>query len=307
MQRFILRRFLESIIVLIGTATVIFFLVRITGDPVTLMLPPNATAADVQQLRRVLGLDAPLYVQYLRFTTDLFRGHLGVSIRFTESCAKLILERLPATLELAGAALLFAMAIAFPVGIWSAVKPGSWVDNLGSIFTLLGQSTPVFWLGIMFIYEFSVKRQWLPSFGRQPGDIRYLVMPAVALGMYSAALTTRMLRSTLLSVLKEDYVRTARAKGLTGRVVLLKHVLRNALIPVITVIGLQMAGLLAGSVVTETVFAWPGVGRLVINAVFARDFPLVQACIIVISFFFVFVNLIVDILYALIDPRIRYQ
>lgn len=307
MQRYVIKRLLQSIFVLFGAATVVFFIVRLTGDPVTLMLSPSATVEDAQLLREQLGLDAPLYAQYFSFMANLLKGDLGVSLRFNEPTWNLIVERLPATLELASTALIFALVIAFPLGIASATRRGSWIDNIGSVITLLGQSVPVFWLGMLLILQFSVELRWLPSYGRVPGSWQHLILPTITLGMFSAALTARMLRSAMLEVLNMDYVRTAKAKGLARSKVVYKHVLRNALVPVITIIGIQMGTLLSGSVVTETVFAWPGIGRLVINAIETRDFPLVQACIIVISGIFIVINLLVDVFYAVIDPRVQYN
>lgn len=305
MLTYILRRLLHGAVVVFGVSTVVFCLLRLTGDPTTLLLPIDATEEDAQRLRAALGLDAPPYVQYARFLARLARGQMGDSLRYGESALQLVLERLPATIELASAALCFALLLAVPVGILSATRRGSLIDSLGSILALLGQSMPVFWLGMMLILTFSVGTGWFPTFGR--GSWRHLVLPAVTLGMYSAAMTTRLLRSSMLDVLGQDYVRTARAKGLSASRVILRHALRNALIPVITVVGLQTASLLGGSVVTETVFAWPGVGRLMIQSISYRDFPVVQAGVFVLAMVFIITNLLVDVLYGLIDPRIRYD
>lgn len=288
----------------LGVATITFFIVRLTGDPVTLMLPMDATPEDIARLRAALGLDKPLLVQFVTFISSLLRGDLGDSLRYGMPNLGLVLERLPATVELSVAALVFALLLAFPVGILSATRPGTFVDYVGTFLALIGQAMPVFWLGLMLTLNFSVRLQWFPSFGR--GTPAHLVLPTIALGMYSAALITRLLRSGMLEILQHDFIRTARAKGLGSRPIVLKHALRNALIPVLTIIGLQMGALLGGAVVTETVFAWPGMGQLVIQAITNRDFPLVQASIIVISLMFVFVNLVVDLLYAVIDPRVRY-
>lgn len=301
---FILRRLLHSVYVVLGVATVTFFIVRLTGDPVTLMLPLDATPEDVARLRAALGLDRPLLAQFFTFLANLARGDLGESLRYGMPNFGLVVERLPATTELALVALLFALILAFPAGIMAALRPGSWIDYFGTLLALLGQAMPVFWLGLMLTLNFSVRLQWFPSFGR--GTAAHLVLPAVALGMYSAALITRLLRSGMMEILQQDFIRTARAKGLSLRPVVLKHALRNALIPVLTIVGLQMGALLGGAVVTETVFAWPGMGQLVIQAITNRDFPLVQASLIVIALMFVFVNLVVDLLYAFIDPRVRY-
>ncbi|MCL4514260.1 MAG: ABC transporter permease [Firmicutes bacterium] len=305
MSRYLVKRLGHAVFVVLGVSTVVFFILRLSGDPVLLMLPVDATQADVIRLRHALGFDRPLYVQYVRFMASIFQGDAGESIRYGQPALRLVLERLPATLQLASAALIFALGVAFPIGILSATRRGSLIDNIGSVVALLGQATPVFWLGIMFILEFSVRLKWLPASGY--GTIGHLVLPSITLGLYLAAVTTRMLRSSMLEVLGQDYVRTAKAKGLSNSAVVVKHTLKNALLPVITVIGLQFAALLGGSVVTETVFAWPGVGRLVIQAIYNRDYPLVQASVLVISAVFVIANLVVDLIYGYIDPRIRYE
>ncbi|MFS8542337.1 MAG: ABC transporter permease [Limnochordales bacterium] len=305
MAAYVARRLFHSIYVVLGVATITFFLVRLTGDPVTLMLPLDATPEDAARLRAALGLDKPLLVQFFTFLVSLARGDLGTSLRYGLPNLELVLERLPATLELSFAALAFALLLAFPVGILSAVRPGSLIDHLGTVLALVGQAMPVFWLGLMLILNFSVRLQWLPSFGR--GTFAHLIMPSIALGMYSAALITRLLRSGMLETLGLDFIRTAWAKGLNTPSVVLKHALRNAVIPVLTVIGLQTGGLLGGAIVTETVFAWPGMGQLVVQAIAHRDFPLVQAALIIIALMFVLVNLVVDVLYAVVDPRIRYS
>lgn len=305
MLQYIAKRLWYSLFVLLGVSTIIFFILRLTGDPVQLMVPPDATAADVERMRHLLGFDRPLIVQYLQFLWELLRGDLGVSLRYNQPAAGLVLERLPATGQLALTAFLFSLLISIPIGITSALRRGSWVDNIGSLFALVGQATPVFWLGIMAILLFSVKLHWLPSQGRS--GWQSLIMPGVSLGLTAAAMTTRMVRSAMLEVLTQDYIRTARAKGLSGRVVIYKHALKNALIPVITVLGLQFGGLLSGSVVTETVFAWPGVGRLAVQSINGRDFPMVQAVVLMISLIFLVVNLLVDVAYGWANPRIRYD
>lgn len=305
MLQYIAKRLWYSLFVLLGVSTIIFFILRLTGDPVQLMVPPDATAADVERMRHLLGFDRPLIVQYLQFLWELLRGDLGVSLRYNQPAAGLVLERLPATGQLALTAFLFSLLISIPIGITSALRRGSWVDNIGSLFALVGQATPVFWLGIMAILLFSVKLHWLPSQGRS--GWASLIMPGVSLGLTAAAMTTRMVRSAMLEVLTQDYIRTARAKGLSGRVVIYKHALKNALIPVITVLGLQFGGLLSGSVVTETVFAWPGVGRLAVQSINGRDFPMVQAVVLMISLIFLVVNLLVDVAYGWANPRIRYD
>jgi peptide/nickel transport system permease protein len=299
------KRLWYSLFVLLGVSTIIFFILRLTGDPVLLMVTPDATAADVERMRHLLGFDRPVIVQFGSFIWGLLQGDLGTSLRYSQPAAALVLERLPATGQLALTAFVFSLLISIPTGIASAVRRGSWLDNIGSVFALVGQATPVFWLGIMAILLFSVKLHLLPSQGR--AGWQSLIMPAACLGLTAAAMTTRMMRSAMLEVLTQDYIRTARAKGLVERIVIYKHALRNAMIPVLTVLGLQFGGLLSGSVVTETVFAWPGVGRLVVQSINGRDFPMVQAVVLLISFTFLFMNLLVDIAYGWINPRIRYD
>lgn len=305
MLPYIGKRLWYSLFVLLGVSTIIFFILRLTGDPVLLMVPPDATAADVERMRHLLGFDRPVIVQFGNFIWGLLHGDLGTSLRYSQPAAALVLERLPATGQLALTAFAFSLLISIPTGIASAVRRGSWIDNIGSVFALIGQATPVFWLGIMAILLFSVKLHLLPSQGRAGWES--LIMPAACLGLTAAAMTTRMMRSAMLEVLTQDYIRTARAKGLVERIVIYKHALRNAMIPVITVLGIQFGGLLSGSVVTETVFAWPGVGRLVVQSINGRDFPMVQAVVLLISFTFLFMNLLVDIAYGWINPRIRYD
>lgn len=302
MLNFVARRLAQLVLVVLGVSTVVFLVLRLTGDPVALMLPVEATAQEVAAMRKALGFDAPLYVQYARFLLDLLHGRLGDSLRYGQPALGLVLERLPATLELAGSAQGFALLLAIPVGTLSATRRDSIFDNAGSLLALIGQAMPVFWLGMILIVAFSVQRHWLPAFGR--GGIEHLILPAITLGMHGAAMTSRLLRSAMLEVLNSDYLRTARAKGVAEYRVVMKHAFKNALLPVITVIGLQFAHLLSGSVVTETVFAWPGVGRLIVQAISNRDYPLVQAGVLVMAFIFVLANLMVDIAYAYIDPRV---
>lgn len=305
MLSYILRRCLYAVFVLFGVATVVFFITRLTGDPVSIMLPPDATAAQHEALRHSLGLDKPLVEQYGIYLLHLLQFDLGESLRYGEPTLRLIAERMPATMQLAGAALVFSLIIAVPAGIVSALKRGTAIESGVMSFVLVGQSMPVFWVGILFILLFAVHWKLFPTGGI--GGWQHLVLPAVALGLHLMALVTRLLRSSLLEALGSDYIRTARAKGLRSRVVIAKHALRNCLLPVITVVGLEVGSLLGGSVVTETVFAWPGVGQLLVQSIYHRDFPLVQAAIILLAGVFVIVNLVVDILYAVIDPRIQYK
>ena len=284
--------------------TMVFLLVHIVpGDPVEQMLGPDAQAADVQQLRHDLGLDRPLLEQYFRYLRGLAGGDLGRSYRFNAPVFGLVLGRYPATLELALAALGVCLAIAVPAGIFSASRRGSSSDRAVSVVTLLGLSVPNFALGPLLILLFSVELGWLPVSGR--GGLPHLILPAATLGAALAAIMTRMVRGSMLEELSSDYVRTARAKGLRESAVLLHHAFPNALIPIITVVGLQFGTLLAGAIVTETIFSWPGVGRLAVQAIQSRDYPLLQGCILTIALSYVFVNLLTDLLYALVDPRVR--
>ncbi len=305
MVSYIIRRCLYAIFVLFGVATIVFLLTRMTGDPVAIMLPPDATTQQVEAFRAALGLDKPLLTQYVIYMSDLLRFDFGVSLRYYEPALGLILERLPATVQLASAALVLSLLVAIPSGILAAFKRGTWIEQAIMVFILFGQSMPVFWIGILFVIIFSVNLRWFPTGGY--GDWKFLVLPAVALGLRLMALVTRLLRSSLIQVLNSDYIRTARAKGLLPFTVLTKHALRNSLLPVVTVVGLEIGYLLGGSVVCETVFAWPGVGQLLIKAIIHRDFPLVEAAIILLAFAFVVINLAVDVLYAFIDPRIQYN
>jgi peptide/nickel transport system permease protein len=284
--------------------TMVFLLVHIVpGDPVEQMLGPDAQAADIQQLRRDLGLDQPLFEQYFTYLSGLARGDLGRSYRFNAPVFGLVLQRYPATLELALAALAVCLAIAVPAGIFSASRRGKAADRATSVLTLLGLSVPNFALGPLLILSFSVELGWLPVSGR--GGLAHLVLPAATLGAALAAIMTRMVRGSMLEELSSDYVRTARAKGLRESAVLFRHAFPNALIPIVTVVGLQFGTLLAGAIVTETIFSWPGVGRLAVQAIQSRDYPLLQGCILTIAISYVLVNLLTDLLYAVVDPRVR--
>lgn len=325
MATFIVKRFFQFIPVLLGISILVFFLLHlIPGDPALTLLGQDATKEDLERLRNVLGLNEPLYIQLMVFLKNLFQGDLGISIFQDTPVVTLISNHLPATLELAVVAMIIALLIAIPLGIISAVKQFSWLDYGSMFFAQIGVSMPVFWMGLLLIIGFSVNLNILPSFGRgeplldafvqtiQTGNLFYLVdsvqhiiLPAFTLGVMSAALITRMVRSAMLEVLKEDYIRTAEAKGVSGIVVIIKHGFRNALIPVVTIVGLQFGNLLGGAIVTETVFAWPGIGRLVITAISQRDFPVVQGCVLMIALIFALINLIVDILYAIINPKIQ--
>lgn len=304
MSQFIIRRLLKALVVLFGVTFFSFGMLFLTGDPALLMANEQWTEADLEEFRHQMGFDRPWIVQYADFIGRAVQGDFGTSLRHRQPALKLVLERMPATLELTFAAMILSIVMAFPVGIISAVKRHSIYDHISMLAALLGQSMPVFWLGIMLILVFGVWLRWLPVSGR--GDWQNLVMPAAALALYPVARNARMVRSSLLNVLAQEYVMTARAKGLAPRVVLFRHAFRNALIPVVTLIGLQFGVLLGGAIVTETIFAWPGVGRLTVQAIYGRDFPIVQAAVTVLAASFVLINLTMDILYAFLDPRIKY-
>lgn len=305
MGTFLLKRLNHSIVVIFGITLIIFVITHMIGDPVNLLLPPEASQSEREILRSHLGLDQPLPIQYAVFLRDAIRGNFGISFRHGRPALGLVIEHLPATLELTVAAMLISIFLAIPIGILSSIKPGSFMDRLGMTFALFGQSAPVFWVGVMFILLFGVKLQWFPVSGR--GGIENLIMPAMALGLFSMAAITRLTRSSMLDVLDKEYIRTARIKGLPEVVVVFKHALKNALIPIVTIVALQFGMMLSGAVITETIFAWPGVGRLAVNAIYNRDYPVVQASVFITSVFFIFINLIVDLIYTYIDPRITYR
>jgi peptide/nickel transport system permease protein len=303
--RFLARRLVQAVMVLLGVSLVVFLLLHLTGDPATLLLSPDASPDDLRQFRRALGFDRPLLEQYGRFMGGLVQGNFGQSLRYHQPAMRLVLERVPATVELALAALGLALVVAFPAGIFSAVRRGSFWDTLVRLGALLGQSLPTFWLGIMLILVVSVSLGWLPPGGR--GGPEHLVLPAVTLAGFSMARIARLVRSGMIEVLSQDYIRTARAKGLTELLLLRRHALRNMLIPVVTVIGLDLGTLLGGAVITETIFAWPGIGQLAIAAIQFRDYPLVQAAVFLVAVGYVVVNLLVDVLYTVLNPRIRLE
>jgi len=291
--------------VLFGISIFVFLLMYFTpGDPAGLMLGEGAPPEQLEALREAMGLNDPFYVQYYRWLRNAVRGDLGRSLRSKKLVTEEILDRLPATTELAVAAVAFAVIVGVPVGILSATKPNSWFDNLAMVAALTGVGMPVFWQGIMLILIFSVHLRWLPSSGRM-GGLEYLILPAITLGTASTASIARLTRSAMLEVLQQDYIRTARSKGLPRRMVTFRHALRNALIPVVTMIGLQFGGLMSGAVLTETIFAWPGIGRMIVDAINNKDFPLVQGTIMTFALMYALVNLIIDVTYALLDPRLR--
>ncbi|HEX5531691.1 MAG TPA: nickel ABC transporter permease [Methylomirabilota bacterium] len=305
MRSYLLRRLWQSLLVLFGVSVVVFFILHLTGDPAALLLPPDATAEDIAKFRTAMGFDDPWVVQYARFLKGAVRGDFGESLRHGEPAMGLVLERLPATFELAGAGLLIALTLAIPAGIVSAVRRNTSVDYVSTVVALLGQAMPTFWLGIMLILVFSVRLNWLPSSGR--GSLEHLILPAITLGLFTTARITRLTRSGMLEVLGQDYIRTARAKGVGESPVVWKHALKNASIPIVTIVGIELGTLLGGSVITETIFAWPGVGRLSVQAIFNRDYPVVQSAVFLLASTFVIVNLLVDVIYTYLDPRIRYR
>ena len=305
MLRYILKRFIQAAICLLGISIIIFMLSHLSGDPALLMSPPEATPEDIDQLRMTLGLNEPFHIQYWVFISNAVQGDFGESIRWGKPCLEVWLSRFPNTLLLGGVAMLFTIIVGLPTGMISAVKLGSWFDNFGKTFALMGQCLPVFWVGLMLILFFSVVLGWLPTSGM--GSWRHLLMPAFTLGWYFTASLARLSRSAMLDVLDSEYIKMARIKGVPESLVIAKHALRNALVPIVTLAALNLITLINGTVITETVFNWPGIGRLIVDSIFARDYPLVQTCVLIASALFIFTNLFVDILYAYIDPRIRYQ
>ena len=303
MTQYILRRLFLSVFVVAGVTVVVFMVVRLSGDPTTLMISSDASAEDVAKLRKQMGFDRPILVQFWEFLGGVVRGDFGDSLRYREPAFGLVMERLSATVQLTVASLLIAIVVALPAGIVSAVKRNTIWDRLAMFLALFGQSMPVFWFGILLILIVSVQLKWLPSSGS--GSIQHLILPALTLGLYSTARITRLVRSEMLDTISQDYVRTARAKGLRERGVLYRHALRNALIPVVTVIGIEAGGMLGGAVITETVFAWPGIGQLAVRSIFNRDYPTIQAVVFIIACLFVLINLVVDLLYAFLDPRVK--
>jgi peptide/nickel transport system permease protein len=305
-KRYLLQRLLLLLPTLLGALTLVFFLINfVPGDPIEVMLGETASATDKEELRRQLGLDQPVMTRYTGFLAGLARGDLGHSLYENASVTKLISGRLSATFELTVSAMLVAMVIAFPLATLAAVNRDTWIDRLALFFSLLGVSIPNFWLGPLLMILVSIQLGWLPVSGR--GGFSHLILPSLTLGMAMAAILTRILRSSLLRIVGLDYIRAARAKGVSEPSVWMKHMLRNALLPVITIMGLQFGSLLAGSIITETIFSWPGVGRLTVQAIQTRDYPLVQGCVLVVATSYLVVNFLTDVFYSLIDPRITYE
>ncbi len=327
MTKFIIRRFINIVPALLGVSIIVFSAIHLApGDPISLMAGEEASEETIQLIISQYGLDQPFHVQYFQWIGNALQGDFGTSIRFGRPVADLILGRLPASIELAFTAIVIGTLIAVPLGVLAAVKHSTWLDLSSMFVALIGVSIPNFWLGLMLLTFIALPIAFFPMFGREAGlwegivsffstgslevflnGIRYLILPAIALGTAGGALVTRLTRSSLLEVLRQDYIYTARAKGLKESVVIYKHALKNAMMPVITVIGLRLGATIGGAIVTEVVFSWPGVGRLIVDGIGWRDFPLVQAGVLLIAILFAFVNLIVDLSYGFLNPKIRYE
>ncbi len=306
MKAYVLRRLWQSALTLVGVSVLVFVILRVLpGDPAKMLLPEGAPQSAVDELNRQLGLHEPLHVQYGLFVKSVFRGDFGQSFQYRAPALRVVIERLGATVQLALAAMLITVLIGVSLGIVAAVRRGTRYDYASTVLAVLGQSLPNFWLGIMLILLFGVALRWLPTSGFE--SWRHLILPAVTLAAFPMALVARLTRSSMLEILGRDFIRTGRAKGLAERAVILRHALRNAAVPLLTVLGLQIGTLLGGAVITESVFAWPGMGKLVVDAIFFRDFPVVQTVLILSATIFVVINLLVDLLYTVIDPRIRYS
>jgi peptide/nickel transport system permease protein len=306
MKAYVLRRLWQSALTLVGVSVLVFVILRVLpGDPAKMLLPEGAPQSAVDQLNRQLGLHEPLHVQYGLFLQSVFQGDFGQSFQYRAPALQVVTERLAATVQLALAAMLITVSVGVSLGIVAAVRRGTRYDYASTLLAVLGQSLPNFWLGIMLILLFGVALRWLPTSGFE--SWRHLILPAVTLAAFPMALVARLTRSSMLEILGRDFIRTGRAKGLAERAVILRHALRNAAVPLLTVLGLQIGTLLGGAVITESVFAWPGMGKLVVDAIFFRDFPVVQTVLILSATIFVVINLLVDLLYTVIDPRIRYS
>ena len=303
MRAYVLSRLAQTALVVVLSLTAVFGMVRLSGDPVPLLLPPDAPIAEMERVRRDLGLDRSLPVQYGVFIGNVFRGDFGQSIHFRQPAMRVALSYLPATFELGLAAFLIAVVVAFPVGVFSAVRRNSPLDHAAMGLALVGQSAPTFFLGILFILVLSLRLDLFPTSGR--GDWRHLVLPALTLGAFTMASIARITRSAVLEVQRADFIRTARAKGVSEARVVAKHTLKNAALPILTITGLQFGTLLGGAVVTETVFAWPGMGRLAIQSIYNRDYPVVQSTVFIAAVLFIVINLALDVVYGVLDPRAR--
>lgn len=323
MWTFLIRRLLQSIVVLIGVTLISFVSLQIGGDPTFLFVSENASTEEIQRAREALGFDRPLYVQYLSYVWNALQGDFGNSLSYRQSAMDVVLEAMPATIELTFFSLILAIGLSVPLGIFAALNRGKPIDGGIMTFAMLGQSIPNFWMGIMMILLFGLYLKWFPisghvpfleplfegdfatAFNNLPRSLYYMIMPAFAVGTYTLARNARLIRSSMLEVLQQDYVRTARSKGISERRVVMHHAMRNAWLPVVTMIGLEFGFLLGGVVVVETVFSYPGIGRLVFNAINQRDIPVVQASVILLAVIFILLNLIVDLIYARLDPRVK--
>jgi len=305
MTQYIIRRFLQMIPIAFGILTLVFSLIHLSpGDPARQIAGENAREEDVQAVRKALGLDKPLWVQYVSYLSHVVRGDFGRSFQTNEAVSKQIAQRYPATIQLAFGSMFVALLVAFPLGVISAIYRNSWIDNLARFFALIGVSMPSFWFGPLLIIAFAINHTWFPVSGRDEG-LRSLVLPSMTMGLALAAILTRMIRVSLADELTQLYVTTAIAKGVTRSRAIFRHALKNALIPVITVLALQFGSLLTGAIITEQIFSWPGLGRLLIQSISTRDYPQVQASILVIALTYIFVNFISDLLYGVVDPRIK--
>ncbi|WP_193065409.1 ABC transporter permease [Oceanobacillus oncorhynchi] len=303
MFHYILKRLLQSVIVLLGVLIIVFFTLRLSGNPIDVLLPPGASEEMVEIYTEQLGLDKPLVAQFGIYLMNIFQGDFGISYYYKESVTSIIFERLPATIQLTLFSFLFTLIIGIPAGVYSALKSGKASDYIVRIFALIGQCMPAFWVGLLLIIIFAVQLKLFPTQGT--GSFSNLVLPSITLGLYSAATTVRLLRSSMLEVLSKDYIQVAASKGLSKRRIVWKHAFKNAVTAILTVLGIQVAGLLAGSMIVETVFSWPGIGRLVVQSINNRDFAVVQAVVILIASIYVIINLLVDVLYSMINPRVR--
>jgi ABC-type dipeptide/oligopeptide/nickel transport system permease component len=302
MKHFILRRLVQTAFTAVLVSLIVFAMARLTGDPTLTLLPAEATEQDRNFFRKQYGLDRPLPVQYLTYVGNVLRGDLGVSFRYREPALGIVLERLGATLQLAVTSMILATLVALPLGVLSAIRRGTWLDAAVRAFAALGQSTPSFWLGLILVLVFAVELGWLPTSGR--GGLQHLILPAVTLSFFTAGAVARLTRANMLESMRSDFVRFERLAGLPEHAIVLRHALRNAAIPVVTFMALQFGVLLSGAVVTETVFAWPGIGLLVVDAISTRDYPVIQATVLVTAFLILLLNLAVDLLYGWLDPRI---
>ena len=305
MIKFLVNRSIRLLIILIGVSLFAFLLSNLTGDPTLLLISPNATQDEIEEFRAHMGLDQPVWVQYQRFIINIIKGEFPRSLSYNQDPFSLLLERLPATAQLVGLSMAFAILLSFPLGLFLAWKRERWYSTALMSLTIIGYSIPIYWLAIMLVMVFSIFLKWLPPSGF--GSTKHLILPVLALGTQQSVILTRMIWGSAIEVFNSEYVQTARSKGISEYAVMLNHVLPNCLIPTITMIGLNMAALLGNAIMTEVIFAWPGVARLSVGAVYSRDYPLIQACVMFMALIFVLTNLTVDIMYTIIDPRVRYN